>query len=380
MKAEKLPFADGEFDARDRDRGARARARPGAHGRRDGARGARRGPARLGAARAAVARAEHGPRRLPARTSATPPGTSTTGPSAAFVALLGRHGEVVEARSPFPWTMLLVRRVSRPRERPSGYGRGARILSIGIASTGRRHVRVLLGRLLRARRRRLQGDRAAVVGAVRDRLGDLPADRAAALAHDRRPPRARPRGRPPAAHAAADPGGLRARASWSSRWCCAGRSRTTCSTARRRSTGSSSSPCSPTRRATSRAAGWPGTSGSRSTAGSCSWRRAARLLFALAVAVGIARGPDRRSRSAWRRRRSSRSSSCRGRSRAGRPRGERAARRRGRRSGSARGGRFARRRAGDHGRRADAAQRRRADRRRDGRATPRWPASSSTCC
>ena len=28
----------------------------------------------------------------------------------AFVELLGRHGEVVEARSPFPWTMLLVRR------------------------------------------------------------------------------------------------------------------------------------------------------------------------------------------------------------------------------------------------------------------------------
>ena len=28
---------------------------------------------------------------------------------ARFVALLGRHGEVVEARSPFPWTMLLVR-------------------------------------------------------------------------------------------------------------------------------------------------------------------------------------------------------------------------------------------------------------------------------
>jgi len=28
----------------------------------------------------------------------------------AFVELLGRHGEVVEARSPFPWTMLLVRK------------------------------------------------------------------------------------------------------------------------------------------------------------------------------------------------------------------------------------------------------------------------------
>jgi ubiquinone/menaquinone biosynthesis C-methylase UbiE len=27
----------------------------------------------------------------------------------AFVALLSRHGEVLEARSPFPWTMLLVR-------------------------------------------------------------------------------------------------------------------------------------------------------------------------------------------------------------------------------------------------------------------------------
>jgi 2-polyprenyl-3-methyl-5-hydroxy-6-metoxy-1,4-benzoquinol methylase len=27
----------------------------------------------------------------------------------AFVALLGEHGEVIEARSPFPWTMLLVR-------------------------------------------------------------------------------------------------------------------------------------------------------------------------------------------------------------------------------------------------------------------------------
>ena len=29
--------------------------------------------------------------------------------AASFKALLGRHGEVVQARSPFPWTMLLVR-------------------------------------------------------------------------------------------------------------------------------------------------------------------------------------------------------------------------------------------------------------------------------
>ena len=81
----------------------------------------------------------------------------------------------------------------------------------GSRSTGRGHVRVLLGRLLRPRRRRLQADLAAVVGAVHHRLGDLPADRAAALAHDRRPPRARLRARPPAAHAADPAGGLRAR-------------------------------------------------------------------------------------------------------------------------------------------------------------------------
>ena len=61
----------------------------------------------------------------------------------------------------------------------------------------------------------VQADRAAVVGAVRDRLGDLPADRAAALAHDRRPPRARLRRRPPAAHAAADPGRRSRSPSWS---------------------------------------------------------------------------------------------------------------------------------------------------------------------
>ena len=49
----------------------------------------------------------------------------------------------------------------------------------------------------------LQEDLAAVVGDVRHRLGPLQADRAAALAHDRRPARARARARPPAAHAAA---------------------------------------------------------------------------------------------------------------------------------------------------------------------------------
>ena len=50
-----------------------------------------------------------------------------------FVRLLSRYGTVVEARSPFPWTMLLVRSASAAG---GSYGRGARILSVGIATTG----------------------------------------------------------------------------------------------------------------------------------------------------------------------------------------------------------------------------------------------------
>ena len=62
-----------------------------------------------------------------------------------FVALLSRHGEVVEARSPFPWTMLLVRlgdrrpgrRRRRRRRAATALTRAARAsCSIGIASTG----------------------------------------------------------------------------------------------------------------------------------------------------------------------------------------------------------------------------------------------------
>ena len=45
-----------------------------------------------------------------------------------------------------------------------------------------------------------------MVGAVRRHLDHLPAGRAAAVAHDRRPPRARPDRRPPAARAADGPG------------------------------------------------------------------------------------------------------------------------------------------------------------------------------
>ena len=95
--------------ARLRDRGARARAGRRAHGRRDGARRARRAPAGLGAARAAVARAEHGPRRLHqgARQHARAPEPLVA--QGVRGAARARHGTVEEIRSPFPWTMLLVK-------------------------------------------------------------------------------------------------------------------------------------------------------------------------------------------------------------------------------------------------------------------------------
>ena len=110
----------------------------------------------------------------------------------AFVELLVAHGTVEEIRSPFPWTMLLVQGVSPRADRArSGYGAGAKILSIGIASTGVVTFAYFSVASYALNDVDYKGDLAAVVGAVRDRLGDLPADRAAALAHDRRPPRAR---------------------------------------------------------------------------------------------------------------------------------------------------------------------------------------------
>ena len=161
------------------------------------------------------------------RTSATPRGTSTTGPSAPSSRCSTRHGEVVEARSPFPWTMLLVRlrHLAPPPRRPRAprprYGRGARVLSVGIAPTGRRHVRVLLASPATCWPRSTTSGSPAVVGAVRDHLGHLPADRAAALAHDRRAPRARAAPRPPAAHRRCSSRPASRWSSSSSRWRCA---------------------------------------------------------------------------------------------------------------------------------------------------------------
>ena len=195
-----------------------------------------------------------------------------------------RHGEVVEARSPFPWTMLLVRALAAGRDaRRDGRRRAAALRPRRADPVGRHRLDRASSRSPTSRsppRRStsvdVQADLAAVVGDVRDHLGDLPADRAAALAHDRRPPRARATSAAPAAHAAADPGRLRA--GLPGRRAGAARARSQDDALRRLGDavlGAASSACSPTPRATSRAAGSPGTSGSASTAGSCSWRRVA---------------------------------------------------------------------------------------------------------
>ena len=102
-------------------------------------------PARVGAARAAVADAEHGPRRLLARARQHARATSTTGPSARSCELLsrprrGRRGALAvplddvacprsERRSP-------AKPATGAAAKTRSYGSGARILSIGIASTG----------------------------------------------------------------------------------------------------------------------------------------------------------------------------------------------------------------------------------------------------
>ena len=108
MLAENLPFADDEFDLAAAIEVLEHVPDP-EHTVAEMARVAQTPPARLGPARAAVAGAEHGPRRVPARPRQHARATSTTGRSARFVRLLSQHGEVVETRSPFPWTMLLVR-------------------------------------------------------------------------------------------------------------------------------------------------------------------------------------------------------------------------------------------------------------------------------
>ena len=106
MKAEQLEFADDEFDLVAATEVLEHVPDPSA-ARRDGP-GRRAAPARVGAPRAGVARAQPGPRRLRRRAGQHARASQPLEPQLVS-ALLARFGEVVETRSPFPWTMLLVR-------------------------------------------------------------------------------------------------------------------------------------------------------------------------------------------------------------------------------------------------------------------------------
>jgi 2-polyprenyl-3-methyl-5-hydroxy-6-metoxy-1,4-benzoquinol methylase len=103
MKAENLPFADDEFDVATAIEVLEHVPDP-AHTVAEMARVAQRWllvsvpRERLNLARGAYI-----------KDLGNTPGHVNHWSKRAFVALLSRHGEVVEARSPFPWTMLLVR-------------------------------------------------------------------------------------------------------------------------------------------------------------------------------------------------------------------------------------------------------------------------------
>ena len=107
MTAENLPFADGEFDLATAIEVLEHVPDP-AHTVAEMARVRAAAPARVGPARAAVADAEHGPRRVPAG-----PGQHAGPPEPLVQALVraaarpprrGRRGALA-----VPWTMLLVR-------------------------------------------------------------------------------------------------------------------------------------------------------------------------------------------------------------------------------------------------------------------------------
>ena len=207
------------------------------------ARVAQQPAARVGAARAAVARAEHGPRRLleGPRQHARPREPLV---EARFVALLSRHGDRRGDALAVP-----VDDVACPRLRSSRGRTGAKALRELRARRGdpvggdRRHRAHHVRATSRWRQPhavggRVRRDHAAVVGGVHHRLGALPAGGAAAVAHDRRPRRARADRQRAPARGRDDPARARPRCSWSSRWRSARRSQDNLFDGSARSTGS----------------------------------------------------------------------------------------------------------------------------------------------
>jgi 2-polyprenyl-3-methyl-5-hydroxy-6-metoxy-1,4-benzoquinol methylase len=108
MKAEKLPFANGEFSLASAIEVLEHVPDP-EHTVAEMARVAS-GHLLVSVPREPLWRALNVARGAYVKDLGNTPGHVNHWSKRAFVALLSRHGEVVEARSPFPWTMLLVRR------------------------------------------------------------------------------------------------------------------------------------------------------------------------------------------------------------------------------------------------------------------------------
>jgi SAM-dependent methyltransferase len=107
MKAENLPFADGEFDVATAIEVLEHVPDP-QHTVAEMARVASRWLL-VSVPREPLWRGLNMARGAYLRDLGNTPGHLNHWSKRSFVALLSRHGEVVEARSPFPWTMLLVR-------------------------------------------------------------------------------------------------------------------------------------------------------------------------------------------------------------------------------------------------------------------------------
>jgi SAM-dependent methyltransferase len=106
MKAENLPFADGEFDMASAIEVLEHVPDP-EHTVAEMARVAQR-RLLLSVPREPLWRGLNMARGAYLRDLGNTPGHLNHWSKRSFVALLSRHGKVVEARSPFPWTMLLV--------------------------------------------------------------------------------------------------------------------------------------------------------------------------------------------------------------------------------------------------------------------------------
>jgi ubiquinone/menaquinone biosynthesis C-methylase UbiE len=108
MKAERLPFADGEFELAAAIEVLEHVPDP-EHTVAEMARVARGGHLLVSVPREPLWRALNMARGAYLRDLGNTPGHLNHWSRRSFVELLGRHGTVLAVRSPFPWTMLLVR-------------------------------------------------------------------------------------------------------------------------------------------------------------------------------------------------------------------------------------------------------------------------------